>query len=187
MIRMKWSLVAVLAVGLVGGMRAAWGDDKPEGADKPKTEAVDFRKLKELMPAELNGLKRSECNGERNKIGEISISQVTANYKKGGDEENAPRIEVQVMDYSNLDMAKGMSAAWTTIEIDKDSDNGFEKTVKVKGNPGFLTWEKEAKHGQVQLFVGQRYILTVQTYNLPSEQVIKVAEGLPLDKLAALK
>ncbi|MDB5323306.1 MAG: transposase [Phycisphaerales bacterium] len=176
----RLSLAALVLVGLIGVARA---EDKKEA---PKTEAVDFRKLKELMPAELNGLKRSECNGERNKIGDMSISQVTATYKKG-DEEGAQKIEVQVMDYSNLEMAKGMAAAWTTIEIDKESDNGFEKTIKIKDNPGFLTWQKDGKHGQVQLLVGGRYVVSVQTDNIPSDQVIKVAEALPLDKLAALK
>jgi hypothetical protein len=170
----------VLAAGLIGVGRA---EDRK---DAPKTEAVDFRKLKELMPAELNGLKRTECNGERNKIGDLSISQVTATYKKG-DDDGAPRIEVQVMDYSNIEMAKGMATAWSTVEIDKESDSGFEKTIKIKDNPGFLTWQKDGKHGQVQLLVGGRYVVNVQTDNIASEQVVKVAEGLPLDKLAALK
>jgi hypothetical protein len=172
---------AVLAVAAFLGVARA--EDKKEA---PKADSIDFHKLKDLMPAELNGLKRSECNGERNRIGEMSISQVTATYKKG-DDDGAPKIEVQVIDYSNLEMAKGMAAAWTTIEIDKESDSGFEKTVKVASNPGFLTWQKEGKHGQVQLLVGSRYVVSVQTDNIPSEQVIKVAEALPLDKLAALK
>jgi hypothetical protein len=138
------------------------------------------------MPAELNGLKRSECKGEKNKVAEMSISQVTAKFKKG-DEDGAPEIEVQVIDYSNVQMAEGLSAAWTALEIDKESDSGFEKTVKVAGNPGFLTWKKDDKHGQLQLLVGKRFILSLQTHNLPLEQVLKIAEALALDKLAALK
>jgi len=172
-------------VGLVGLVRA---EDNADGkkADAPKTEAVDFRKLKELVPAELSGMKRSSCNGERNKVGEMSISQVTASFKKD-DNDGSPKVELTVIDYSNLEMAKGMAAAWTTIEIDKDSDDGFEKTVKVKGNPGFFTWRKDGKRGEVQLMVGQRYIMTVQTDNIASDDVIKTVEALPLDKLAALK
>src|SRR5205085_1673362 len=123
---------------------------------------IDFRKIKEIIPTELNGLKRSECNGEKNKIGEISISQVNATFKKG-EGENNPQIQLTVIDYSNTEMAKGLSAAWTTVEIDKESDDGFEKTIKVKNNPGFLTWQKDGKHGQLQLLVGQRLLVTMQT------------------------
>lgn len=177
----------MLAAVMFGGFATfVSAQEKKDDAAAPKTEAVDFRKLKELMPAELNGLKRSDCKGEKNKIGEMSISQVTATFKKD-DNDGSPRVEVQVMDYSSMEMAKGLAAAWTAVEIDKESDDGFEKTVKVKDNPGFLTWQKDGKHGQVQLLVGKRYIVTVQTDNVPSEQVIKVAEALPLDKLAALK
>lgn len=174
------SLAALILVAFIGVLRA---DDKPEA---PKTDAVDFRKLKEVMPEELGGMKRTDCSGEKNKIGDMSISHVTAKFSKG-DGDDAPRAEVQVMDYSNMEMAKGLSAAWTTIEIDKESDNGFEKTIKVAGNPGFESWKKDAKHGEVQLLVGKRFIVSVQTYNVPAEQVIKLVEALPLDKLAALK
>ena len=131
-------------------------------------------------------MKRTECSGEKTKAGEMSFSHVTAQFKKG-DGDDAPHAEVQVMDYSSAEMAQGFSAAWTAIEIDKESDDGFEKTIKVAGNPGFETWKKDGKHGEVQLLVGKRFIVTVQTYNLPAEQVIKVVEALPLDKLAALK
>lgn len=37
------------------------------------------------------------------------------------------------------------------------------------------------------MLVGGRYVVNVQTDNIPSDDVIKVAEALPLDKLAALK
>ena len=49
-----------------------------EKKDAPKTESVDFRKLKELMPAELSGLKRATNNGERTKVGDVSITLVGA-------------------------------------------------------------------------------------------------------------
>ena len=180
MILGRLGLAALVLAGFIGMARA---EDQKEA---PKTESVDFRKLKELMPAELKGFKRSEISGEKNKVAEMSISQVTAKFK-GGHADDSPRIEVQIMDYSSLEMAQGLSAAWTTLEIDKESDDGFEKTIKVAGNPGMETWRKEGKRGEVQLLVGKRYILSVQTYNVPADQVIKVVEALPLDKLAALK
>jgi hypothetical protein len=175
----RLGLAALVLASLVGIVRA---DDK----DAPKTDAVDFRKLKELMPAELNGLKRSDISGEKNKAGNMSISHMTAKFK-GGDANDSPVIQVEILDYSNMEMAKGLSAAWTALEIDKESDAGFDKTIKVAGNPGLETWRKEPKHGEVQLLVGQRYIVSVKTDNIPAEQVIKVVEALPLDKLAALK
>jgi hypothetical protein len=173
----------VVGVGVAGVARA---DEPAKTEEAAKGQSIDFRKIKEWMPAELNGLKRSECNGERNKVGEMSVTQVTAEFKKG-DDEGSPHIQVQVLDYNNLEFSKAAAAAWTLIEVDKESDGGFEKTLKIKGSPALLKWEKEQKHGNVSILVGGRYIVTVNTDNVPSEQVIKVAEGLALEKLAELK
>lgn len=187
--RIGMNVAAWVLAGLIFADVARAADEpakRDDAAAPAKAQSIDFRKLKEWMPTELNGLKRTECNGERNKINDMSITQCSATFKKE-DKEGAPEIQVQIIDYSNAEFAKGLSAAWTAVEIDKESDDGFEKTLKVKGQPAMLRWQKENKHGEVQVLVGSRYIVTVTTENLPAEQVSKVAEGLALDKLADLK
>jgi hypothetical protein len=178
-------MALVMCVGWTAGVRAQ--DDKNKAA--AKVEAIDFRKLKEWLPTELNGIKRKDANGERNKLGEMTVSQASATYLKGADDdEKAPRIEIEVIDYGGVkDMAQGIAMAWTMAEIDKESDDGYEKTIKLKDNPGMETWQKEGSHGQIQLLVGKRYILNIQTNNIPAEQLKKIAESLGLEKLAALK
>jgi hypothetical protein len=182
---MRWTVAALVWAGLAGFVRA---DDKPAG-DAPKPQAIDFRKLKEVLPTELNGLKRTEASGEKNGFGGMSVSTAKGEYKKAKDQddEKEPSISVELLDYGGVDMAKGLAMAWTMTEIDKESDTGYEKTIKVKGNPGLETWEKEGKHGHVQLLVGSRFILNVDTRNIDSAQVLKVVESMPLDKIAALK
>lgn len=188
MVQIRWTVAALVIAGLAGFARAQ--DDKSaKPADAPKTVAVDFRKLKELMPAELEGLKRTENSGEKNSFGAVSMSTAKAQYKKSKDQddEKEPSINLELIDYGGVEMAKGLAMAWTMAEIDKDSDSGYEKTVKVKGNPGMETWEKEAKRGRVQVLIANRFILTLETTNLPSDKLIKITESLPLDKIAALK
>ena len=90
------------------------------------------------------------------------------------------------MDYAGTD-AGGLAAAWSQLEIDKESDEGYEKTLKVAGHPAFETWQKEGKSGNIQVYVAKRFIVTVQTTGLASEKAQEVAKALPLDKLAALK
>src|SRR5687767_8934665 len=108
-------LSAALVLG--AGSFVVAQNNKAEPAAQ-KTEAIDFRKLKEWLPAELNGIKRSEANGERNKLGDITISQARAAYGKGEDEKT-PRIELEVIDYGGMNqMAQGLAMAWTAAEID---------------------------------------------------------------------
>jgi hypothetical protein len=183
---MRWTVAALVWAGLAGFVRA---DDKPAAADAPKPQAIDFRKLKEVLPAELNGLKRTEASGEKNGFGGMSVSTAKGEYKKAKDQddEKEPSISVEILDYGGVEVAKGLAMGWTMAEIDKESDSGYEKTVKVKGNPGLETWEKEGTHGPVQLLVGSRFFLNVDTRTIDSAQVLKVVESMPLDKLAALK
>jgi hypothetical protein len=71
--------------------------------------------------------------------------------------------------------------------IDNESDQGFQKSVKVDGNPGLENWQKESQQADITLLVGKRYVLSIKTSNIPAEQVMKYVEALPLKKLAELK
>jgi hypothetical protein len=167
------------------GSFAVRAEEKP--ASQPaKVEAVDFRKLKELMPAEVAGLKRTDNTGEKNKLGDFQLSTAKATYTK--EAENAPEVTIEIIDYGG---AAGMSegiAAWSQIEIDKDSDSGHEKTLKIADKyPAHESFQKEGQSGNLQIYVAKRFIVTITTSNLPAEQLQKTAEAIALDKLEALK
>ena len=82
------------------------------------SEPVDFRKLKEALPAELLGIRRTEANGEKNAMGGFKISQARGTYTTDAD--NAPRIEVTYTDYSGTQGMADAMAAWSKMEIDRE-------------------------------------------------------------------
>jgi hypothetical protein len=180
-------LLRVALVGLVAvASFAVRAEDKPAASQPAKVEAVDYKKLKELMPAEVAGLKRTDNSGEKNKIGDFQLSQAKATYTKEADD--APRVTIEIIDYGS---APGMSegiAAWTQLEVDRDSDSGHEKTLKIKDKyAAYETFQKDGQSGNLQIYVAKRYIVTIATSNLPAEQLQKTAEAISLDKLEALK
>ena len=153
-----------------------------EKADKP--QPIDYKKLKELMPDKLLDQQRTKLEGEKISIGEFIMSQATATF---GDKDDAPRFEVQFIDYSaSKAMAEGMTA-WKSIEIDKEGDDGFERTTKIAEQPAFQSFQKEGKSGQVNIFVAGRYLVTVQLNNVTGDDVKKVGDALPIAKLVELK
>lgn len=148
---------------------------------------VDFRKLKEALPAELNGIKRTEANGEKTAMGEFKLSMARGTYVNDANADDSPRIEVTITDYG---ATKGMVeafAAWSKMEIDRESDGGYEKTTKIGEYPAFETYQNEGKSGQLQVYVAGRFIVQVQTTNVPAEQLKKIGEEMKLEKLAELK
>ncbi len=187
---MNLGRVLLAAVLVAWTLNAGWAADdgkSDKGNDKPaKKEVVDFRKLKEIMPEKLGGLKRTECTGEKIKAGEMTLSTAKARYAPEAEKDDAPNIRIEIIDYSGAgEMAQGM-AIWSKMEIDKETDNGYERTVKISGHPGFETWNQEDKSGNLHIFVAGRFIMNIQTENLPAEQIKKTAEAFPLDKLAKL-
>src|SRR5215211_676002 len=85
--------LAAMVMGGMGSMvRAADAPAEPAAPAAPaaptapaapaappaKKPPIDFRKLKEMMPAELAGVKRSELSGEKVSIGELIVSTARA-------------------------------------------------------------------------------------------------------------
>ena len=147
---------------------------------------IDFRKLKEMLPESLAGMKRTEATGEKTAFGEMKFSQARATYTKDADNADAPRIELQILDYgTNKQMIEGL-AMWTKMEVDTESDGGYQKSTKVKDQPAMEQYQNDAKTGVLQLFVGERFFVTVTVQNLPAEQFKKIGDELKIKELAAL-
>jgi len=178
--------MCLAAIIVLASVQVSWSDDKP--ATQPaKAPPVDFRKLKELMPAESAGVMRSSNQGERVSMGEYALSKATAEYAKSDAGEKDPRITIEISDFGPSNPMAAAMTAWQTLQIDKESDSGYERTTKVKEQPAYETYQNEGKNGQMQIFVGGRFLVNVQTTNLSPEDLKKVAESVPLDKLAELK
>ena len=183
----RTALIALVTVAACSVSLVRADDEKPAASQPAKVPPVDYKKLKEVMPAELAGVKRSNNEGQKTGIGEFVMTQATAEYQKQDPGENDPKITVELIDYvSATGMAEAMTA-WSKMEIDKDSDNGFERTTKVKGQPGFEQYTNDNKSGQLQVWVNGRFYLNVQTTNLSAEDFKKLADSLPIEKIAALK
>ncbi|HEY0007678.1 MAG TPA: hypothetical protein VGB55_03050, partial [Tepidisphaeraceae bacterium] len=151
---------------------------------------IDFRKLKEQLPAELAGIKRSSHDGQKIAAAGFAMSQAEATYSKASenDDENLPRVHVVYTDFGpgESNTAAISASLWAQAEMDQESDDGYSKTVKVGSNIGMETYSKESKQGTLELAVAKRFMVRIETSVLPPEQLQKIAAELPLAKLAEL-
>jgi hypothetical protein len=183
MLKTRIGLIALLVIASIQLVRA---EDKP--ASQPaKVPPVDFRKLKEVIPAELGGVKRSNIEGEKISLGEFVMTHAKGEFVKPDAKEGDPELHVEIMDYGSAPGMGDAMAAWQNIEIDKESDKGYERTAKIADQPAYVTYQNESKSGQVQMWVNHRFLLSLNTQNIPGDQLTKTAESLPIAKLAELK
>ncbi len=182
----RWTLLVAMGLAWVQ-LPAALRADDPAATQGEKKKAVDFRKLKELMPEKILDLSRKSLNGERNQMGAISVSIARASYAQADETDDSPSVKTEIMDYGAIEgFAQGM-AFWSQLDIDKESDEGYERTTKIGGFPAYEKFTNDGQSGEIHVFVASRFIVNITTRRLTADKLKKAAEEMPLKALAALK
>ena len=173
---------SVSAVGAVGALKAMANQAEELQKNGP-VETVDFRSLKELLPADADGLARKEANGEKNGAAGFTVS--TANGKYSNDD-GSETIELSIIDGGGSVMMMGL-AAWSMIEVDKETENGYEKTSKMGDNKSYEKYDNTNKDGEIAVLVNKRFIVSAKGRGVSMDKLKEALEDIDLDKLADLK
>lgn len=148
-------------------------------------EPVNFRELKALLPETLGGLERNNAEGQSFNMEGSKFSQAIGHY--GGEDSTA---ELQMMDYAGMpNMASGF-AYWQDMEIDQESDTGWERTVDLSGHRAMLTWTngEDGEHGSgsAMVVIDRRFLVILNIHHITPEQFEAAQKELPLAKIAEL-
>lgn len=144
---------------------------------------VDFRELKALLPAEIDGAK-GELKGGRNGTMGMSASHAEGRYEN----DQGAGVTIKIVDVSGVGGFGPMSlTAWASADIDNEDDNGYEKTTTISGNKAFEKYSNPSKSGQVMILVDKRFTVDVRGNGVPMEKIKAALGRIDLTKLAALK
>lgn len=155
---------------------------KLQGGDGKAVESVDFRKLKDLLPQSIAGLDRKNASGERNGVKGLTVSMAEGEYGSGDQ-----TAKVVITDVGGNSFALMGMAAWATLDIDKEDENGYERTTTLDGHKGLERYNNKSKSGELNLLVGNRYIITVKTEGLAADRLQKAISAIDLKELESLK
>lgn len=149
-----------------------------------KVEPVNFRDLKALLPEELAGFRRKEAKGEKNGAMGLTISEASARYEGEG----GARLRIKLADVGSLSgpMAIGL-VGWASLEIDRESDDGYEKTTTFSGYKAVEKVNNGGKHAELKLLMANRFIVEVDGHQVKMDDVKAAAGKLDLKKLEGLK
>jgi len=158
------------------GMAAAMG-----GANGGKpADPVSFRELQTAFPA-VSGWTMDKPKGER-MTAPVAFSQTEARYKNGDQE-----IEVKIVDSAFNQILVAPWAMFLTAGYEKETDDGYEKSTTVSGNPGFEKWNTTRKEGELNIVVAKRFLVSVEGDKLTDvKQLHDFAAKVDFNKLAAL-
>ena len=152
-----------------------------QSADVKPVDPVSFRDLQTAF-GDLKGWEKGKPTGER-MTAPFAFSQAEVHYKKGDS-----RLEVKIVDSGFNQILFTPFAMFMQAGYEKETSSGYEKSTTVGGQPGWEKWNTEGKDGEVNAFVGKRYILTVEGRNVDDIKVLHDVIGkIDLPRLAAMK
>ncbi|RYC68740.1 transposase [Spirosoma sordidisoli] len=173
---------SVSAMGTMDAMKEMAAQAEEMGKNGP-VETVDFRSLKELLPEEADGLTRKEATGEKNGAAGFTVSTANGKYANSDESET---IEISLVDGGGSAMMMGL-AAWSMIEVDKETENGYEKTSTMGGNKTYEKYDNADKSGEIAMLVNKRFIVTAKGRGVSMEKLKATLDDVDLAKLASLK
>lgn len=143
-------------------------------------EPVSFRALVDLLP-DVPGWEKEKPEGE-GMTSPVRFSQASTAYTKGD-----ARIELKIVDTAMSRLLTMPYQMFLASGYSKESMDGYEKAVKVNGQPGWEKWNSESKEAEVGLIAGERFLVTVEGSGADIKDVQAVAGRIDMAKLAALK
>ncbi|MGE3274848.1 MAG: hypothetical protein AB7O67_07035 [Vicinamibacterales bacterium] len=169
------------AAGMAGMAEAMKGmADAMAGGEGKAADPVSFRELQAVLP-ELSGWTMDKPKGER-MTSPIPFSQTETRYERDGG-----RIDVKIVDSGYNQMLIAPWSMFLTAGYERETDEGYERSVNIDGNPGFEKWNSESKDGELNIVVAKRFLVTIEGRDLSDVSELRdVFEKIDTSKLASL-
>jgi hypothetical protein len=152
------------------------------GGGGGNSESLAPDQLRPLVPERLAGLDRSEISVERNAAFGIQVSEAHATYSDGN-----RAINLEITDLGGT-MGLMALATWASIEQDRQTNTGFERTYRANNRILHEVWDQSSMHGEFSVITSNRFMVKVEG-NAPNIDALKAAAAgidlAALDRLGA--
>lgn len=145
-------------------------------------DPLDKQVLKGLLPDTVDGLKRTTIEAEKVSMGAFKISKANAGY---GDT-RGHNITLTLTDAGGVSFLGGL-AAWSMIEQDKETDNGYEKMGKVDGRPVHEKFDTRGMDGEYSVVVGGRFLVEAHGRRVDMKELKQAVALIDINKLEGMK
>jgi len=147
----------------------------------------EHRRLKDLLPAKLLGCARTSARSESTDALGIGVSLAEADYE-GAEAPSSPRqkLLVRFTDARRLGSLKGATAALAEPEIDKQTEDGFEKTTTFQGRKAYERYVRSRRQGEIHVVVADRFLVELAGEDVTLEELRAALQELDVARLEPL-
>jgi hypothetical protein len=144
-------------------------------------DPVSFHDMQALFP-ELDGWQKAKPTGEKMSA-PFKYSQAEVHYTK-----DDARITLKMMDSGFNQLLLTPYAMFLTAGYEKETSDGYEKSTKVNGEPGWEKWNDSGKDGELNALVGKRFLVQIEGRQITDIKALhELAGKIDMAKLSALK
>jgi hypothetical protein len=162
---------------LASGLGAAFGGD-PNA--KPVTP-VNFRDLQTVLPVPVDW-QSEKPTGER-MTAPVNFSSASVRMMKGD-----ATVTVKITDSALNQVLVAPFAMFLAGNYERETERGYEKSIKIGDAPGFEKWDSGTKSGDLTVIVNKRFIVEIDGSSIDDPKVLHdMLEKTDLKKLAERK
>lgn len=134
------------------------------------------QELQDALPEELAGLDRTSTERQSMGAAGMNMAQATATYEGDG-----KTLEVQMM--SGGGILAGPAMAFTMVDFDRSTDDGYERTVEYRGMKGMQEYEENGDYRRavMMLLVNNNLMVRLEAEGMTMDEVEDAFDDLDLD------
>ncbi|HAY36420.1 MAG: hypothetical protein HOC28_04485 [Bacteroidetes Order II. Incertae sedis bacterium] len=160
------------------------GDRMQEDSE---VEVVDYRKFKDLLPDQMGGMMRVDMDGKNANALGMRFSKIEASYVS---KQNEMEMEIAILDLGTMQGLATMGFDWIDRKVDKEDVDGFERTTKFGGYPGFESAQYKDDRTETQgvAIIENRFVVAanISGTNLDKQVLDAVFDQFSFRKLSRL-
>lgn len=149
---------------------------------KGKVPIVHFRDLKPFFPKSVAGIEHGKVTGETTGMAGFKYSTAKTKYDDG-----KVRIEMNILDGGGVGAIMSGIAAWSKFDVDRETDDGYERTTTFDGYKAYEKYNENRKRGEISLLVNDRFVVRVEGRGVDMDDLKKAIKNMNLRKLARMK
>jgi hypothetical protein len=115
----------------------------------------------------------------------FTISKAEADYNN---EDYSQSMDIEITDLAGASGFAGLAAwGWAMVDIDKETETGYEKTTKFKGHKAYEKYDNEYQNGSIEVLVSGRFMVSVSGNNVPMELIKSSIDEIDFAQLESMK
>lgn len=154
-------------------------DEAPPPEDRQEAvRPLELDDLKALLPKRLLGMERTEYSANKTGAFGFNVSVASGVYEEG-----ETRLEVVLTDAGRFTQAIAGLAEWTKFEVDKENENGYERTTVIEGYRAYEKYDRTRRRGELSLLISDRFVVAIKGEEMKERDFRRVVRRLDLEEL----